>query len=139
MRPKWTGLDTVIGHLRTLIKDPSSPPWVRLAAIDRLQNDLRGLRIVSEYVDLQESLANGGGPACLRLRVAVNDVQLATLQPFLVDASLLDKLEATISSAYRDMLTLRDLADPLFVEECKEALERIAGLLGYDNVYSFQA
>ncbi len=110
-----------------------------LAAIDRLQNDLRGLRIVSEYVDLQQSLANGGGPACLRLRITVNDVQLAALQPFLVDASLLDKLEATISSAYRDTLTLSDLADPLFVEECKAALERIARLLGYDNVYSFQA
>src|SRR5882672_6572914 len=46
MRPKWTGLDAVIGHLRTLIRDPSSPPWVKLAAIDRLA-------VIDEIYDVQ--------------------------------------------------------------------------------------
>jgi len=109
------------------------------AAIDRMQHELRDLRIVSEFVDLEESLANGGGPACLRLRIAVNDAQLSELRPALVDASLLDELETAIGVAYREMLTLRDLEDPGFGEECKVTLERISRLLGYDNVYSFQA
>jgi succinylarginine dihydrolase len=109
------------------------------AAIDRLQHELPDFRIMPEFVDLEESLANGGGPACLRLRVAVNDAQLAELRPALVDASLLDELETTIGVAYRDRLTIRDLEDPGFGQECQTALERIARLLGHDNVYSFQA
>jgi succinylarginine dihydrolase len=109
-----------------------------LAAIDRLQHELRDRSLLAEFVDLDESLANGGGPACLRLRVPVDDGHLAALQPMLVDGSLLDELEATISVRYRDTLTLNDLADPMFAEECKEALDRVAALLGYADVYSFQ-
>lgn len=36
LRARGQGLDAVIGHLRTLIKDPESPHWVKLSCIDRL-------------------------------------------------------------------------------------------------------
>lgn len=31
--------------------------------------------------DLKQSMQNGGGPACLRLRVALNDTELAAVNP----------------------------------------------------------
>jgi succinylarginine dihydrolase len=47
-------------------------------------------------VDVRESMANGGGPACLRLRVVCDP---ATVDPrFLVDAAKLDRLAAAIEA-----------------------------------------
>jgi succinylarginine dihydrolase len=47
-------------------------------------------------VDVRESMANGGGPACLRLRVVCDP---ATVDPrFLVDEAKLDRLAAVIAS-----------------------------------------
>ena len=43
-----------------------------------------------EVVDVRQSMANGGGPACLRLRVVADP---ATVDPrFLVDEAKLDRL-----------------------------------------------
>jgi succinylarginine dihydrolase len=47
-------------------------------------------------VDVRESMANGGGPACLRLRVVCDP---ATVDPrFLVDETRLDRLAAVIAA-----------------------------------------
>ncbi len=47
------------------------------------------------YLDLKQSMQNGGGPACLRLRVVLNETQLQAMhQAVLVDDLLLDQLEA---------------------------------------------
>ena len=61
-------------------------------------------------VDVRESMANGGGPACLRLRVVADP---ATVDPrFLVDAGQLDRIAALIEAWWPERIAPEDLADP---------------------------
>jgi succinylarginine dihydrolase len=61
-------------------------------------------------VDVRESMANGGGPACLRLRVVADP---ATVDPrFLVDAPQLDRIAALIEAWWPERIAPGDLADP---------------------------
>ena len=53
-------------------------------------------------VDVRESMANGGGPACLRLRVVCDP---ATVDPrFLVDAAKLDRIAAVIEAHWPEQV-----------------------------------
>ncbi|MEM7473638.1 MAG: N-succinylarginine dihydrolase [Planctomycetota bacterium] len=64
------------------------------------------------YVSLGESMANGGGPACLRLRVTLTDSELAAVDPrFRVDSENLDKLRQVIEREYPDRLAFEDFQD----------------------------
>jgi succinylarginine dihydrolase len=61
-------------------------------------------------VDVRQSMANGGGPACLRLRVVADP---ATVDPrFLVDAEKLDRIAALIEAWWPERIDPADLADP---------------------------
>jgi succinylarginine dihydrolase len=61
-------------------------------------------------VDVRQSMANGGGPACLRLRVLADP---ATIDPrFLVDAEKLDRIAATIEAHWPERVAPDDLFDP---------------------------
>jgi len=84
-------------------------------------------------------MRNGGGPACLRLRVPLTDDERAAVgaNVFLSDA-LADALEAWIRRHYRDRLAPADLADPLLVEESRRALDELSQLLRLGAVYPFQ-
>jgi succinylarginine dihydrolase len=64
------------------------------------------------YVDLSQSMANGGDPACLRLRVVLTPQEEASVAP--------------------------DLGDPSFPEEIYAALDELSAMLGLGNVYPFQ-
>ncbi|MBA3668058.1 MAG: N-succinylarginine dihydrolase [Sphingomonas sp.] len=76
-----------------------------------------------DYVDVRQSMANGGGPACQRLRVACDP---ADVDPrFLVDEAKLDRLTAVISRAWPDEIAVADLqADAVIanVERARAAL-----------------
>lgn len=91
------------------------------------------------YVDVNSSMKNGGGPACLRLRVLLTDVERAavTARVFWDDA-LGGALEAWIRKHYRDRLTLADLADPGFLDETRTALDELTALLALGSIYDFQ-
>src|SRR5687767_9323695 len=55
-----------------------------------------------DYVDVRQSMANGGGPACLRLRVACDP---ATVDPrFLVDDAKLDRLAHVIAAHWPEKI-----------------------------------
>lgn len=83
-----------------------------------------------EYVDVRQSMRNGGGPACLRLRVVMTEDQLAEChQGVLLDEALIDALQACVRATYRDRLAPSDLADPAFAEECRLAREGILDIL----------
>ena len=71
---------------------------VRVAAfLDAMIAGNGPIRRVVE-VDVRESMANGGGPACLRLRVVADP---ATIDPrFLVDAAKLDRIEAIVDRSW---------------------------------------
>lgn len=58
-------------------------------------------------VDVRESMGNGGGPACLRLRVVCDP---ATVDPrFLVDAAKLDRIAAVIERHWPEAVTAGDV------------------------------
>jgi succinylarginine dihydrolase len=84
-------------------------------------------------------MKNGGGPACLRLRVQLGDDERASLGGrVLVDDALLDELERWVERHYRDRLAARDLADPRLLDETKRALDELTQLLELGSIYDFQ-
>lgn len=89
--------------------------------------------------DLRQSMSNGGGPACLRLRVVLDEGDLAAMHPGpLMDAVRLDLLEAWVQAHYRDELSLEDLGDPNLLDESRRALDELTSLLGIGSIYEFQ-
>jgi succinylarginine dihydrolase len=87
------------------------------------------------YADLRQSMANGGGPACLRLRVPLTPTELAALPPHtLATPQLLDDLETVIHKHYRTELHPHDLADPLLLSESHAAFDAIHDLLGLPHL-----
>jgi succinylarginine dihydrolase len=83
-----------------------------------------------EFINLRQSMNNGGGPACLRLRVVMNENQKSAVHSgvHLTDA-LADELEAWIKSHYREFLSPEDLCDPNLIDETLVALESLADIL----------
>lgn len=91
------------------------------------------------FYDVRESMRNGGGPACLRLRIVLSDKELAATNPqFLLDDAKIDALEAWAKKHYRDRLTPDDLSDPAFMEEALTAIDALTRLLGMGAFYDFQ-
>ncbi|QDV42105.1 N-succinylarginine dihydrolase [Stieleria neptunia] len=92
-----------------------------------------------EYVDLKQSMDNGGGPACLRLRVVLTPDELASVAAgvFLTD-QLVTQLEHWIDRHYRESLTAADLADPDLMKESYQALDELTDLIGLGAIYDFQ-
>ncbi len=84
----------------------------------------------AHYIDCRQSMHNGGGPACLRLRIPMTHEELkAVNQDYLLDHGKLDKLEAWVNQYYRDRLTAKDFLDPEFRRSCEEALEVLPNLI----------
>ncbi|MFC3395354.1 N-succinylarginine dihydrolase [Brenneria rubrifaciens] len=89
--------------------------------------------------DLRESMRNGGGPACLRLRVALNEQELRAVNPrVMMNDDLFATLNQWVDRHYRDRLTQDDLADPMLLREGREALDSLTSILGLGSVYAFQ-
>lgn len=106
-------------------------------AVARLRDD--GLIDRALHLDLGESMANGGGPACLRLRVPLTRAQLAGVAPgVLLDADRIAALEAWVDRHYRVELRAEDLADPALLDEGRRALDELTALLGLGALYRFQ-
>jgi len=108
------------------------------AVLDRFieaDNPLREVR----HLDLRESMRNGGGPACLRLRVALSEEDLARVQQnVLLTPELHAKLADWVERRYRDHLDPADLGDPRPPVETSDALDELTRILGIGDVYRFQ-
>ena len=90
-------------------------------------------------VELGQSMQNGGGPACLRLRVALSEAELAAVNPAVrLTDTLYRRLMDWVEQHYRDRLTEADLADPQLLDESRTALDELTQLLGLGPVYPFQ-
>jgi len=92
------------------------------------------------HVNLRESMHNGGGPACLRLRVAMSIPQYqSVLRECLYDLEAHDTLTAWVERNYRDELSADDLADPALLDETRRALDELTGILALgSDFYEFQ-
>ena len=64
-------------------------------------------------VDVRESMRNGGGPACLRLRVPVSQAARAAIQPgYLLDPARWDALAALVERWWPQTVAPDDLTNP---------------------------
>lgn len=83
-----------------------------------------------DYVDVRQSMRNGGGPACLRLRVVLTPAELNGVHPgVILDEAKIDALQNVVRLTYRDRLSPADFADPDFAVEALEAYEAIVAAL----------
>jgi len=109
--------------------------WNYLSELIRSNGPIREVRVF----DLKQSMQNGGGPACLRLRVALKEHELAAVNPGVVmTPELFTTLNAWVDKHYRDRLAESDLADPQLLIECRTALDELTQILKLGSVYPFQ-
>jgi len=85
-----------------------------------------------EVVDVRQSMANGGGPACLRLRVVADP---GTVDPrFLVDDAKLDRVAAVVERAWPAEIDARELREPKLWAEIEAARTALLAALELDNL-----
>ena len=109
--------------------------WSYLQTLTAEDGPIREVKVF----DLKQSMQNGGGPACLRLRVALKDDELAAVnQGVILTPSLYDSLTGWVEKHYRDRLSETDLADPQLLTECRTALDELTQILKLGAVYPFQ-
>jgi succinylarginine dihydrolase len=72
-----------------------------------------------DLVDVRQSMANGGGPACLRLRVACDPDRVDPR--FLVDEAKLDRLAAVVAAHWPERIAAGALTDPALVATIVDA------------------
>ena len=91
------------------------------------------------YYDVKQSMRNGGGPACLRLRVAMSEQEKqAVNQNVLMSDNLFATLNQWVDKHYRDEICEADLADPQLLMESRTALDQLTQILNLGSVYPFQ-
>ena len=91
------------------------------------------------FFDVKQSMRNGGGPACLRLRVLLSQQEIDAVSARVVlDDSLYSDLTTWIGAHYRDQLTISDMVDPQFYEEGCTALDELTQIMRLGSVYDFQ-
>ena len=74
-------------------------------------------------VDVRQSMANGGGPACLRLRVVADPT---TVDPrFMADEAKLDYLAAIVADHWPETIAPSQLADPALVKQVQSARDAL--------------
>lgn len=97
----------VKGYIDKLIANPTNP-----------------LRQV-EYFDLNESMQNGGGPACLRLRLVMNEDEFSEMnQSFVFNEKLYEEIKNLIENYYPEELKLEDLLEAEVQEQIKLCFDK---------------
>jgi succinylarginine dihydrolase len=72
-----------------------------------------------EVVDVRQSMANGGGPACLRLRVVADP---ATVDPrFMVDEPKLDRIAEVVARAWPEQIHIDEVQQPALIADIERA------------------
>ncbi len=100
--------------------------WSWLRALVAGNGPIRHLHVV----DVRESMSNGGGPACLRLRVVANP---ATVDPrFLIDHAALDRIAAIVEAHWPETIDPASIGDPALITRIETA--RVTLLTALDLV-----
>jgi len=92
------------------------------------------------YVDVRQSMRNGGGPACLRLRVTLTEAEWTKVNlGNIFSPALYEDLKIWINAHYRDQLSPENLLDPNLMEESFAALDALTKIMSLgDDFYPFQ-
>ena len=78
-------------------------------------------------VDVRQSMANGGGPACLRLRVVADP---AHVDPrFLLDEAKASRIENVIAAFWPESISPSELGDPALAERVITARTELLNVL----------
>lgn len=104
-----------------------------LALMERMCADAGNPITQVHTVDLRQSMRNGGGPACLRLRIQVTQAQLEALRAqarVVVDEALLEQLTQLIHHHYPDELMAADLANPALYAASSALLQELSQVMG---------
>jgi succinylarginine dihydrolase len=98
--------------------------------LQRVQQDPANPISELHVLDLRESMRNGGGPACLRLRVALSEAALAAVDPrFLVDGAKLDALERLVEQWWPEAIAPADLGNAGLWRQCHAAQDALLASL----------
>jgi succinylarginine dihydrolase len=92
------------------------------------ENPINALHLV----DLKQSMRNGGGPACLRLRVLMEERQVEALKEHkrvIMDETGIKRLEDVVLRTYPDTLRTAQIDYETYLH-CKETLQAIGICLG---------
>jgi succinylarginine dihydrolase len=85
-----------------------------------------------EVVDVRQSMANGGGPACLRLRVVADP---AKIDPrFLVNEAKLDRIAQVIAANWPEEIDRRELRDPDLIRDIEDARAALLDALNLNEL-----
>jgi succinylarginine dihydrolase len=88
-------------------------------------------------VELRQSMANGGGPACLRLRVVADP---ATIDPrFLVNAARLDRIGDVVQRHWPQRIDPADLAQPDMWQTVRAARAALLAVLDLTELETAEA
>ena len=91
------------------------------------------------YANLEQSLWNGGGPACLRLRVTMTEPEYSALHPGVIFNDKLHlRLRKWVKQYYMGNLIYEDLFLPRYIKRCRTALDELTYILGLGKIYPFQ-
>lgn len=80
------------------------------------------------FVDVRQSMSNGGGPACLRLRVVCDPATVD--QRFIADEARLDAIGACIAAHWPEAIGPEDLGDPALEVQLIQARRALLQILG---------
>lgn len=122
----------------------TSKDEMMLIAPQESENDLHTKKVIDKvitstdnpinrvnFVDCKQSMQNGGGPACLRLRVVLSkEQQLAVKGNIFLTDKLYEQLVEFIEKNYREHLSQKDLSDPLLLKESQQAYLHLKSILG---------
>ncbi len=90
-----------------------------------------------QYVDVGQSMGNGGGPACLRLRLWLNEVEQQQIHAGVIfSAALYERLGNWVSAHYPEQLTADDLSQPELPARIRKALSELEKILDLKGVYN---
>lgn len=81
-----------------------------------------------EVVDVRQSMANGGGPACLRLRVVADPATIDSR--FLVDEAKLDRIADLVEAHWPETIAQDEIGDPALITRIETAHTALLDLIG---------
>ena len=101
----------------------SEPVWTWLQAMLAGNGPIGAVKVV----DVRQSMANGGGPACLRLRVVANP---ATVDPrFMLNEARADAMEGVVAQYWPEQIDPADLGRDSLADTVRKARGALLDLL----------
>jgi succinylarginine dihydrolase len=82
------------------------------------------------YVSVRESMSNGGGPACLRLRVPLTPLELSTVnRELLLTPAKLSTLRTFVEKRYPESIRPEELRDSVLARHCLDLVSDLYSTL----------